>query len=211
MIYSFVTRHYNLTIYHSAPTLGLTSLYIRLFLELGMLHVAQKVIHSMRHYKGRTRYMVIKIDLEKTYDRIKWEFVKKTLVDVGIPSILECISFASMSLLWNGGVTNSFNPTRSIHQGDLISSYIFVPCMERLSQLIELAVNHQIWHPVKISRVGPIIPHLCFADDIILLAKASRDQELAIKGILDLLYSRFGQKVNHRKSNIFFVQIDEKS
>nr|KYP56170.1 hypothetical protein KK1_002407 [Cajanus cajan] len=32
--------------------------------------IAHEVIHSMRHKKGKKRWMAIKIDIEKAYDRL---------------------------------------------------------------------------------------------------------------------------------------------
>lgn len=51
--------------------------------------------------------MAIKIDLEKTYHRLKWDFVKDTLEDIGFPQkiiqlIWFCISTPRMRLLSNG-------------------------------------------------------------------------------------------------------------
>ncbi|CAL1381561.1 unnamed protein product [Linum trigynum] len=37
--------------------------------------ILQEVVHSMRAKKGRSGWMVLKIDLAKAYDRIKWSFV----------------------------------------------------------------------------------------------------------------------------------------
>ena len=70
--------------------------------------IVQKVVHSMRIKKGKTGYMIIKVDLEKAYDRFNWAFIRDTLIDVHIPDnlrdlILNCISSAQMSLLWNEG------------------------------------------------------------------------------------------------------------
>ena len=45
--------------------------------------VAQEVIHSMRNRKGKKGFMTIKIDLEKAYDRVRWNFVLKCLDDYG--------------------------------------------------------------------------------------------------------------------------------
>lgn len=50
--------------------------------------------------------MIIKIDLEKAYDRLEWSFVKETIYDVGLPrrmvkEIFRCISSGSFKLLWN--------------------------------------------------------------------------------------------------------------
>lgn len=47
--------------------------------------VAQEVFHSMKNKEERKGWMAIKLDLEKAYDRLKWELVKDTLIDVGIP------------------------------------------------------------------------------------------------------------------------------
>lgn len=38
----------------------------------------------MRKQRGGTGYMVLKIDLEKAYDRFSWSFIRDTLIDVGM-------------------------------------------------------------------------------------------------------------------------------
>ena len=37
--------------------------------------VMQEVLHSMRHKTGIKGWMAIKLDLEKAYDRLRWEFI----------------------------------------------------------------------------------------------------------------------------------------
>lgn len=37
--------------------------------------IPQEVIHSMKKKRGKSGWMTIKIDLEKAYDRLKWEFI----------------------------------------------------------------------------------------------------------------------------------------
>nr|KYP56436.1 Retrovirus-related Pol polyprotein LINE-1 [Cajanus cajan] len=69
--------------------------------------IFQEVIHSMRYKSGAKGWMAIKIDLEKAYDRLKWDFVKDTLRDIGLPAqlvniIWACISSPRMRMLWNG-------------------------------------------------------------------------------------------------------------
>ena len=161
--------------------------------------IVQEVVHSMQRRKGKLGYMVIKVDFEKVYDTLNWSFMQSTSIDVGIQNnliklILECISSSTMSLLWNGGQTNSFKPSRVIHQGDPIFPYIFVLCIENLSQLINSIMEYKLLFPIKLARNGPLISHLCFANDIILFIKATKDQAKVIKGVLELFYNSLGQE-----------------
>lgn len=111
--------------------------------------IVQEVIHSMKRRKGLKGFMAIKVDPEKAYDRLSWDFVRDSLSDIGIPPIMidiiwQCISSPTMSVLWNGERTDGFQPMRGIRQGDPISPYIFVLCVEHLSQLITHAVDQGV-------------------------------------------------------------------
>jgi hypothetical protein len=49
---------------------------------------------------------------------------------------MNCVETASLSVLWNGQASDQFVPARGIRQGDLLSPYLFVLCLERLSKSI---------------------------------------------------------------------------
>ena len=163
----------------------------------------------MRHKKGKKGWMAIKIDLEKAYDRLKWEFVRDTLEDIGFPRhiiriIWFCISTPKMRVLWNGEALEEFSPTRGIRQGDPISPYLFVLCIERLFQLINIAVNEKEWIPIQIARNAPKISHLAFADDLILFAEANMEQASLINRVLQAFCESSGQKVSNDKTRVYF-------
>lgn len=46
--------------------------------------LAQEMPHSMRRKWGKDGWLVVKIDFEKSYDRINWSFFEKVLVAVGL-------------------------------------------------------------------------------------------------------------------------------
>ncbi|XP_061365687.1 uncharacterized protein LOC133308973 [Gastrolobium bilobum] len=48
--------------------------------------IAQEIVHSMRSKRGTKGCMAIKVDLEKAYDRLNWDFLRDTLHDLGLPN-----------------------------------------------------------------------------------------------------------------------------
>lgn len=171
--------------------------------------LVQEAVHSMRRKKGRKGWMLLKLDLEKAYDRIRWDFLEDTLIAAGLSEkwvhwIMKCVSGPAMNLLWNGEKTAAFTPLRGLRQGDPISPYLFVLCMERLSHMIERSVESKDWKPISLSRGGPKLSHICFADDLILFAEASVSQVQVIRKVLETFCGASGQKVSLAKSKIFF-------
>ena len=75
--------------------------------------VAQELLYAMESMKGRIGYMIIKINLEKAYDRLEWGFVRNMLLSLNfhldtVELIMSCISFTSVSLLFNGELLEEF-------------------------------------------------------------------------------------------------------
>nr|KYP39534.1 LINE-1 reverse transcriptase isogeny [Cajanus cajan] len=119
--------------------------------------ITQEVIHSMKRRTGNKGWMAIKIDLEKTYDRLNWRFIRDTLSDIGLPQnfvelVWACISTPSSRVLWNGEALQEFHPSRGIRQGDPLSPYLFMLCMERLFHIIEVAVAQKLWKPICLNK-----------------------------------------------------------
>ena len=173
--------------------------------------IVQEAVHSMRRKKGRRGWMLLKLDLEKAYDRIRWDFLEDTLNAAHLPQIwikwiMECVTNPGMGLLWNGERTEAFTPQRGLRQGDPLSPYLFVLCMERLCHQIEFAVANKEWKTIRLSRGGPSLSHVCFADDMILFAEASIAHIRVIRKVLERFCGASGQKVNLEKFVIFFSE-----
>ena len=81
--------------------------------------IYQEVLHSMRQRKQKKGFMLIKVDLEKPYDRLSWGFIRDTLGKSGLPhpwirNIMQCVESTKMSVVWNGKNSAWFKPLRGI-------------------------------------------------------------------------------------------------
>ena len=95
-------------------------------------------------------------------------------------------------------------PSRGIKQGDPLSPYIFIVCMDWLGQLMEGKCAEKLWNSVKSSKSGPSFSHLFFADDLVLFAKANQVNCSTIRDVLDEFCEKSGQSVSEAKSRVFF-------
>ena len=93
--------------------------------------------------------------------------------------------------MFNGGTLDPFTPTRGLRQGDLISQYLFIICMEFLGHLIEQKCVAGEWKPLKASHENIGISHLFFADDLILFAKLEEQTYEAISEVLSRFCKEF--------------------
>lgn len=151
--------------------------------------IAQEIAHHMHKKKGKSGYLMYKIDFEKAYDMVDWNFLKLTLTECGFPQklidfIMSCTTTTSLSLKWNSEILDSFSPTRGLKKSDPMSPYLFVLCMENLALLIQEKVQANLWEPIKISSNGLQVSHFFFTNDCNLFTKANATQVHLVNQVL---------------------------
>ncbi|KAF7815200.1 reverse transcriptase [Senna tora] len=170
--------------------------------------IAQEISHSFsRKKRGKWGWMIIKLDLEKAFDKISWPFILSTLSHLNFPPHLvnlinSCISSVKHRVLVNGGLTNSITPSRGIRQGDPLSPFIFICGMQFFTEIIDAQVRRRKWTPPTIK--GTKISHLLFADDVLLFSRVDDKSIASIAHSLNLFLMCSGLSINRTKSNIWF-------
>ena len=77
---------------------------------------------------------------------------------------MRCMSTVSYAININGRPRGRIVPSRGIRQGDPLSPYLFLLCAG-LSALIKSLVESGSLEGLVVSRGGPKLSHLFFADD----------------------------------------------
>jgi hypothetical protein len=172
--------------------------------------IAFETLHHMQHMKGNQQgYMALKLDMSKTYDRVEWAFLENIMLKMGfniswVSMIMECVRTVSYSVLINGEPRGFFHPTRGLRQGDPISPYFFLLCAEGLNALLVKTAMSKSIQGISISRGGPKLTHLFFADDSVLFCRASLQECHAIQEVLRIYERASGQQINQDKTTLFF-------
>ena len=116
--------------------------------------LVQEVVRTLQSRRGGNGYAAIKLDLEKAYDRLEWGFIRKLLEFFQLPTnlitlIMNMISSTRFHILWNGIPLTEITPTKGIRQGNPLSPYLFIICLERLLIRLEEAVRDRLIHPIS--------------------------------------------------------------
>ena len=153
--------------------------------------------------------MAVKLDMSKAYDRVEWSFIEKVMEKTGfhekwIQLIMQCITTVSYSMIINGSVHGCIFPTRGLRQGDPLSPYLFLLCVDGFSSLIKDAARNQMLSGISICRGCSMVTHLFFANDSLLFCKATNQECHKLIEILGLYEVASGQKVNAEKFSVFF-------
>ena len=127
----------------------------------------------MRVKQGKGGWFAIKIDLEKAFDRLRWEFIKETLEDARIPAtlvmmIMNCITSPSMQVLSHGKPSMPFNSMRGIRQGDPLSPLLFVMAVEGVRKILNHTNSIGITKGVPLENNSTQISLLQFAEDTLI-------------------------------------------
>ncbi len=109
--------------------------------------------------RSRVGTMALKIDLEKAYDCLEWLLIRHTLQFFHFPPswidfIMSCISSSSLEILVNSERLEDFSPSRGIRQGDPLSLYIFILCIEYLAYLIRDEADKGNWMGSKLREMA---------------------------------------------------------
>ena len=137
--------------------------------------IANEVVEEAK--RSQKPCLVFKVDYEKTYDLVSWEFLIYMLGRMGfcpkwIQWIEGCLRSASISILVNGSPSAEFIPQKGLRQGDPLAPLLFNIVVEALNGLMREAVEKNLFRGFLVGSNNVDISILQHADDTIFFGEA---------------------------------------
>jgi hypothetical protein len=103
--------------------------------------------------------------MSKAYDRVEWCFLREMMRKLGFADqrvnlIMKCVSTVSYQVKVNGDLSEQFVSQQGLRQGDPLSPYLFLLCVEAFSALLKKGERDGLMAGVKVCQSAPSISHL---------------------------------------------------
>ena len=165
-------------------------------------------------HKRKDKWMICKLDIEKAYDSINWNFLMNVLHKMSFGSrwmewIWWCISTTKFFVPIHEVPAGFFSNTKGLRQGDPLSPYLFVLGMEVLSALIRRATDGGFISGCRLWGRGMMkmnVSHLLFADDTIIFYEVRKEHLTSLSWVLDWFEATSGLRINLAKNKLIHVE-----
>lgn len=154
--------------------------------------------------------MVIKLDFSKAFDNLSWDSLTSILRCRGFPPkfsswVHDLLATGKTAVMLNGIPGNWINCKNGLRQGDPISPYLFIIVADLLQQMIQQDCDlAHLSHPL-FSHLPPTV--LQYADDTLIIAKASNPAAQQLKYILHDFAMATGLTINFTKTTFVPMHI----
>lgn len=160
------------------------------------------MVDHLKKTKGKA--FILKVDFEKAFDSISWDFILRTMGQMGFGSkwckwIHSCLSTTAVSILVNGSPTSEFRTEKGVRQGDPLSLFLFLIAAEGLNVMLKVAVSKGL----AVGRERIHLSHFQYADDTIIFGDWSVAYARNLMRILNCVQKVSGLKINFNKSKLF--------
>lgn len=98
-----------------------------------------------------------------------------------------------------------FHRSRGLCQGDPLSPFLFLIMAEAFGMLLDKAFHRGLLEGFRVGNEGLLVSYLRFADDTLIMCRASSTQMLYLYCVIQCFEAVSGLKVNVHKRRLFGI------
>ena len=173
---------------------------------------AHEIIHDIA--KRKEPGIIFKIDYEKAYDRVNWDFLEE---------VLKSRNFSNKWVTWvnlltrggsvcvriNDNNSGYFGVGKGLRQGDPLSPLLFNLVVDVFTRMLMKAARFNLIKGLLPEVLEGGIISLQYADDTLLFLKNDIQQARHFKFLLVCFEHLLGMKINYHKSDLMTLNLDE--
>nr|GFA40256.1 RNA-directed DNA polymerase, eukaryota [Tanacetum cinerariifolium] len=149
---------------------------------------------------------IFKIDFEKAYDSVRWDYLEDVLKKFGFEEkwckwIRECLRSSWGSVIVNRSPMEEFRFFKGLKQGDPLSPFLFILIMESLHLTFQNVVDAGMFKGIVINS-SMVLSHMFFANDAVFVGQWSNSNINTIIYALKCFERASGLRMNMYKSKI---------
>ncbi|GJR77917.1 RNA-directed DNA polymerase, eukaryota [Tanacetum coccineum] len=162
--------------------------------------------------KRKKQSLIFKVDFEKAYDSVRWDFLDDVLRKFGFGEkwckwVQCCLHSSRGSILINGSPTEEFQFGKGLKQGDPLSPFLFILIMETLHLSFQRVVDAGMFHGINLGGTVSL-SHMFYADDAVFVGEWSEKNIATLVHVFDCFHKVSGLKINMNKSKIMGTHVD---
>nr|GEU53215.1 RNA-directed DNA polymerase, eukaryota, reverse transcriptase zinc-binding domain protein [Tanacetum cinerariifolium] len=161
----------------------------------------------------RKQSFVLKIDFEKAYDSVRWDYVIDVLSKFRFGKrwcewIHECFRSSRGSVLMNGSPTAEFQFYKGLKQGDPLAPFIFILVMKSLHLSFNRVVDAVLLQGIVLNS-SLRLSHLFFADDVVFMGQWNSETIDTIIYVLKCFQRASGLSINVSKGKLMGIAMKD--
>jgi hypothetical protein len=163
-------------------------------------------LHELKNSKSRG--LILKLDFEKAYDRVRWSFLEQVMKGKGFPLtwiswVMKTVKGDKVCVNVNGERSPYFKTFRGLRQGDPLSPLLFNLVADALGVLLDKASKKGHIKGFLEGLMPRGITHIQYADDTVIMIGGSRNFITNLKLVLYCFEWLIGLKINYHKSEVY--------
>lgn len=112
--------------------------------------------------KRKKKMFIFKVDFDKAFDSFSWNFLENMMSLMGfrdkwINWTVATIKSSNIDVLVNGNPTKQFTAEKDVHQGDHLSSFLFIIVTEGLKLVMDEVVEKGVFKGINLHKNDPTL------------------------------------------------------